>query len=1179
MRQRRLSAPSTSIRSLDVGERKRFTESPSGYTRSYSSRSLDIDETDQFMQPPLGRRRSNTMHDISETTTDSPQSHSYFSGFSSPFSSPFRKNKMSVASRTSLDGSVSTHSAGYFSPISRYFRKHSDLEGTEVRVESALATALDSELPVSLEGTLSFRKSKALRQSKQWRTCYVVLHLADGGSLACYNEKPASFHASSKEELRRRELSHYSRDMSSNSLSNPDILDDPDITERVINADFNLPNYVNWVAKDIEHNHDGFVIEIPSSEPILPFVPMQEGGEDSYDIIDQERMTVPEGLLADLNAAKDLEQPIRFYFKCTKSGNEKLLWLQAFEQVNRLSCELLRKGGLKHFFRNPKLQISHSRIRSKINETFAEEGKLLDDDDSLSSVHDPGSALLERKKHGDGAKEYLTYPTYAYPNRWMTHRELYAEMLKPSAQFHDLRIPNPAQKEIGLLKVEVLQCVGLPTLDFASETDAVVYLVCGSYAFSSDVIWNRLNPMWLPRSRRACTFPLFHGYARLYAGVFDDDGKGEKDDFVGRVVLDLARLRPRSTYDVTMPLRLSNQVYTRRSRGSIRLRFSLEWHSERAAILSYIPKSFKPPIGPCRPDDDVTILCADEKAFRNIATTVHTVHMPGRFSFSQWRATMRESNFARKVAINVVRKLIMDIIKWQNPKLSFLVFCAWMHCIYSNAFSLVPFYFTAFLLLMMIRSYAIFGSDGPIQQGFIPPSFEELCRALTTIKESKVIEPLKVKPNKDSLRTYKSARITEPGEPETHEQSFKWLFQLLGFPNEFEEAEPEDYHLEFPFSQGLNYPKFTVKESMVSKASQKRRKKTDDDSLLGDLPGSSRRIEEVMRNESTKKDAEEIDFDELPPHLRIPDQNMDAKGPAKKKKLVDELYELRDNMHKLTFHFFNERTHVVKHKNAVYFGSAQKAVTSKKKRKGDINYELDRLLNTGQFSSGNPVVARVGTYMEPIIQAAGSGLCATRAVYNLLTWRDPILSFWFTFLLMVAVIVLAVFPWRLFFFFFGLVVVGPQNWALRLAKERSTTPRFILKFLEKRAKKREEKKKEQMERKYQSELPKDQPIISCHNSDNSPPEEKSHAEVDPREIHAVSVPYNQLMYHRMYDWPPDSQYAKCEPTVDVEERNKLRRVPSGTNNSRAVYATMATVAAASTLRKRAGTAERSTLSL
>jgi hypothetical protein len=55
-----------------------------------------------------------------------------------------------------------------------------------------------------------------------------------------------------------------------------------------------------------------------------------------------------------------------------------------------------------------------------------------------------------------------------------------------------------------------------------------------------------------------------------------------------------------------------------------------------------------------------------------------------------------------------------------------------------------------------------------------------------------------------------------------------------------------------------------------------------------------------------------------------------------------------------------------------------------------------------------------------------------------------------------------------------------------------------------------------------------QPIISCHTSDNSVPVQLSHGDVDPRSLHQVCVPYSQLKgTQRFYDWPPEPQYSSC----------------------------------------------------
>ena len=90
------------------------------------------------------------------------------------------------------------------------------------------------------------------------------------------------------------------------------------------------------------------------------------------------------------------------------------------------------------------------------------------------------------------------------------------------------------QEEVWFIKVQIGD-------SFASKTDAVVYMVlCRSYAFTSNVTWNKLNPMWVSRIR----------WARLFVGIFDDDGK--TFDFAGRVVLDIARSPPQSIYNVTL---------------------------------------------------------------------------------------------------------------------------------------------------------------------------------------------------------------------------------------------------------------------------------------------------------------------------------------------------------------------------------------------------------------------------------------------------------------------------------------------------------------------------------------------------------------------------------------------------------------------------------------------------
>jgi hypothetical protein len=74
----------------------------------------------------------------------------------------------------------------------------------------------------------------------------------------------------------------------------------------------------------------------------------------------------------------------------------------------------------------------------------------------------------------------------------------------------------------------------------------------------------------------------------------------------------------------------------------------------------------------------------------------------------------------------------------------------------------------------------------------------------------------------------------------------------------------------------------------------------------------------------------------------------------------------------------------------------------------------------------NPLAALTATFLEPVMKAIEVYLVSVRASFNVLTWRDPFLSFWTFSFLFVAMVFLALFPWRLFFCLVGLIGFGPQ---------------------------------------------------------------------------------------------------------------------------------------------------------
>ena len=906
-------------------------------------------------------------------------------------------------------------------------------------------------------------------------------------------------------------------------------------------------------------------------------------------------------LNAELANARRKGKPVRIYFKCAQGSNEKALWLDAFSVVQRMSKDSRRSIGIRSLLANNVKVIRPHRGRARTrsssveemvpNSVDMEESSMIEFFDSTGEdnmdeismrVHHLYYGLPMKKKE---QKEYKVIPGYAYPHRWMSVRELYGEMMLQSTVFHDLRQADRSGEEIGHLRIEVLQAIGLPRLDMASDTDAVVYLVCGPHAFATDVIPDRTNPMWLRKTRRACIFPLYHGYARVYVGVFDDDGEKAKDDFAGRVVLDVARLRANSQYDVLLPLRMSSQAYARRPRGSIRLRFTLTWKNEKDVMLSYLPKKFKvvPPMR-AKPDYSTSIPCADAKAFRNVAFTVHGTDMPGRFKLSKIKAAIREVTFTIRFVRLTIQQELKDIKTWINPSISAFVFCAWMHCILKSSCSLVPGYFGVFVLLQFVRTYALYAVEGPTQAGFVAPTWEEMTEVMIRPRSASSIEPLVMQ-----RQTLDSVRI------ETHKPLGRFLFQCLGFlpwdddlkENDKRVSNPNRLHLEFPFASGDVYEKFCVKDCLADiklnddnqddEAAEA--KEFDDSSATKNLSSSgsnrpakrwissaasSSKQAEDTSEENEDEEKEEVqsvgqsvstDNDDEPIHDDQPlvtemntmfnsvrhgaetlahalpirkeqDMNWKSGKSNKDEKLTDTIDGITYKLHALTWHAFNDSVYDIKDPKSTYFGEPIKAEKhQKRKRKKTINRKLNKLLGVREFSHVSAIVSQLGLFVEPFIGVAYGYLSAFRAVFNIGTWQDPYLTFLCTSAIAAVTVVLFLVPWRPVLFGVGIWFVGPQNWVVRKLRERGTL--------------RPLKRKEHKEEVKEYVPPSQQSIFHSHKrQDNSQPTTSSR-DVDVHQVQHIVVPYSQFMYQRIYDWPPEKQYSSVIPTAKRQLEREL----------------------------------------
>lgn len=886
--------------------------------------------------------------------------------------------------------------------------------------------------------------------------------------------------------------------------------------------------------------------------------------------------------------------------------------------------------------------------------------------------------LAQKRGVNTADERFKVVPDYAYPNTKMNREELREEMNKKSSFFHTLALPNE-EPSVGELTLEILQCFGIPKPDLLGETSAFCVAVCGAYAFKTDVMPPVANPMWLSKMRRACVFPIHHAYATFYTGVFGHEGVDKKDGFAGRVAIDIARLRPNCTYDITLPLRQSTHVYSRHQRGAIRLRFHLRWHSEQRAILSYLPRKMPK----FKPNESVIVPCCDNKSFQNVSRAIHGDHMPGRFSMNLLKATIREINFTRIHILRYLRKKeFRATTQWENPVISAFVFTAWMHCVYANSVSYIPGHILTFLLLHLWKNYAYYALDSPVQNGFLAPSWEEMMAALLWGKDEQhsYIDPLqmelkdhrevksavddmatvdtsdkaktiyeiaelfnngvKVAPLKQRLRTHKRAFrgcdavdfLVESGiandrrhavhigrrlarevnlfehvtrkhlfEDQAHHYVFlpydateyaikthrpwgKSLFRMLRLLPENHGLTEDKIHLEMPYADGIDHPRFKVKDALVIRSKREQRLLSQEhagedaaEELLDSTNMNSMRSidsflnggdeDEASMREKDGEDNEDGAVSEIKVLSKPPQQNMEVKGKSDKK-IAEVLMEARYKMHGVLLHAFNDRVYTIDGVGTAAAPSAAANLpegsameTANKSRRTNTGLlvpkekskksfprpvrsflkskvisaskdgadpvrvkkdEYERLLGIGKYSHGNPWIAKVGIIVQPLVEMALGWLCLFRALFNVFTWRDPILTFWISLILPVIIVILYLFPWRLVLGILGVVLVGPQNWILRVLRERK--PGYV------------PPDPDVIKKKHKLEVeavpsPDEIPLFSNEVPDNRP---VNRAVLDDSNIKKVVVPYSQLMYQRFYDWPPETEYARVKAELAPE---------------------------------------------
>lgn len=433
-------------------------------------------------------------------------------------------------------------------------------------------------------------------------------------------------------------------------------------------------------------------------------------------------------------------------------------------------------------------------------------------------------------------KQFRVRPYHRFPDgATMTEEEIYADSLLPSREFCHVKsyiapstrstktadIPDHVRNfwgspnddgRIGSLRVEILGCVRLNR----TKPDACVYAVCGDAAFCTDVLSGYRSPMWPSVSRRACIFPIHHTYAKLFVGVFDCRKRKakENDSFCGRLAIDIPYIRPDTEYDTTVPLRASTFIYDKRKRGVIRIRFSLHWFDERAAVLSYF-KPVRSLVDSCPlTNGQPSIPCADPKTFRNIAVTVHGQDLPGKYSKAAFRATIREFNLYQQNIKYIAKKFILDIMFYENYAISLYCFGASMYCVYYNSVRLVPAFFVGYVIIIFLINYWTYIENSDFHLGYKPVTIKEVFLALLVNRRrvdanTLVFEPIKVDKRTKRRRGADSrlGRMNSRDENDYGPQSSQ-------DEDNDEEVKPMD-HREFPFADRDAYPKFGVENALA----------------------------------------------------------------------------------------------------------------------------------------------------------------------------------------------------------------------------------------------------------------------------------------------------------------------------------------------------------------------------
>ena len=234
--------------------------------------------------------------------------------------------------------------------------------------------------------------------------------------------------------------------------------------------------------------------------------------------------------------------------------------------------------------------------------------------------------------------------------------------------------------------------------------------------------------------------------------------------------------------------------------------------------------------------------------------------------------------------------------------------------------------------------------------------------------------------------------------------------------------------------------------------------------------------------------------------------------------ILEDIEEIRDDMHNASGGIF---------KNDIF-------IKSNDKNSLDMIKKEEKILNLVPYK--NPMMRQKAKYLGPMVEGVQIGIMAYRTVFKIFMWNDRYLSFWALVGSLLMAGILFIFPWRIFFFIIGFIMLGPQNWVIRelgLANTSSTKASVGEKMESKIPVKENKEQHGKDEKLISSKLGSFISKTVFWNNNKKGKKDLKNEDL----VYSVTVPYSPVPFHRFNDWPPIRSHSKAVPVTFLHQDN------------------------------------------